>query len=88
MNTLLNLLSAAAVVVSGTLTATAPIPIPVPQATQVIQAQVQPVYRPLAMAPGLVSSTKAEGPWLTLDEENRAPELDEQPGPASQRWIF
>lgn len=84
MNTLLNLLSAAAVVASGTLAVTPP----APQATQVPHVQVQPVHRPLATAPGLVSAAKAQGPWLTLDDQGLATELDEQPMESSQRWIF
>lgn len=84
MNTLLNLLSAAAVVVSGTLAATPP----VPQATQVTQVQVQPVFRPLAMAPGLVSAVETQGPWVTLNDQGRASELDPQSMEDSQRWIF
>lgn len=81
MNTLLNLLSAAAVVVSGTWAVTPPV-------LQPTQAQVQPVYRPLAMVPGLISATESQGPWLTLDDEHRASELDPQPMEANQRWIF
>ncbi|HLD67158.1 MAG TPA: hypothetical protein VJA19_14045 [Pseudomonas sp.] len=84
MNTLLNLLSTAAVVVSGTWAATPP----VLQATQATQVQVQPVYRPLAMAPGLVSAAETQGPWVTLNDEGRATGLDPQPLEASQRWIF
>lgn len=77
MNTLLNLLSAVAVVVSGTLAVTPPAP-PVIQAPQ---AEVQ-------MAPSLIAATKAQGAWLTLDDQGLTRGLDEQPMDASRRWIF
>lgn len=84
MNTLLNLLSAAAVVVTGAFASTAPL---APE----VQAQARPIaLYARSVAPRAAQQSpliESKGQWLSISDSSRTDPDGLQAEP-SQRWIF